>query len=130
MSDQTPRLTVEELEDFRYATLYSNVAGDYPAEMTSRLRAYTNEPDGGLINLIDMATGMARDLEKCTAAVFHESRNVDRIIEQRTSSPVRPSDDRPKLEPPMTISINEQSHQDDLRARSIQLARERGRIRE
>lgn len=43
--------------------------------------------------------------------------------------PVVLPDDRPKLEPPMTISIAEQSHQDDLRARSIQLARERWHLR-
>lgn len=60
MPDQTPDLTIEELEDLRYATLRSYEAGEYPAQMTTQLRHFTEQPDGGLVALIDLAIGKAR----------------------------------------------------------------------
>lgn len=49
------------------------------------------------------------------------------ITEQRTPSASAP--DRPKLESPIAISIVEQYRQDDIRARSIDLAIQRGHLR-
>ncbi|MBF6254439.1 hypothetical protein [Nocardia farcinica] len=63
MPERTPRLTAEELEALREATLQHYEAAGYPDELTDRLRAYTDEPDGGLINLIDMAIELARSHE-------------------------------------------------------------------
>ncbi|MBF6291824.1 hypothetical protein IU454_08095 [Nocardia farcinica] len=67
MPERTPRLTAEELEALREATLQHYEAAGYPDELTDRLRAYTDEPDGGLINLIDMAIELARSHEAALA---------------------------------------------------------------
>lgn len=69
MSEHPPRLTAEELESLREATLQRYVAAAYPDELTGRLRAYTDEPDGGLINLIDMAIELARSHEAALARI-------------------------------------------------------------
>ena len=69
MPEHPPRLTAEELESLREATLQRYVAADRTYAETGRLRAYTDEPDGGLINLIDMAIELARSHEAALARI-------------------------------------------------------------
>jgi hypothetical protein len=58
--------------------------------------------------------------------------NTDPIhieVAEPPESSAPPCDDGPKLVPPMTISISEQTHQADMRRRSIELAYLRGHLR-
>ncbi|BAD56345.1 hypothetical protein [Nocardia farcinica] len=81
MPERTPRLTAEELEALREATLQHYEAAGYPDELTDRLRAYTDEPDGGLINLIDMAIELARSHEAALARIAELEGERARLVE-------------------------------------------------
>ncbi|MBF6394039.1 hypothetical protein IU443_29345 [Nocardia farcinica] len=83
MPERTPRLTAEELEALREATLQHYEAAGYPDELTDRLRAYTDEPDGGLINLIDMASSLARSHEAALERIAELEVELDRLRERR-----------------------------------------------
>lgn len=103
MPENPPRLTAEELESLREATLQRYVAADHTYAEIGRLRAYTDEPDGGLINLIDMAIELARSHEaalariaelegECTHRLGRPTRAAPSPIPAPT--PVRPSTGR------------------------------------
>ncbi len=81
MPENPPRLTAEELEALREATLQHYEAAGYPDELTDRLRAYTDEPDGGLINLIDMASSLARSHEAALARIAELEGERARLVE-------------------------------------------------
>ncbi|MBF6374490.1 hypothetical protein [Nocardia farcinica] len=81
MPENPPRLTAEELESLREATLQHYEAAGYPDELTDRLRAYTDEPDGGLINLIDMAIELARSHEAALARFTELEGERARLVE-------------------------------------------------
>lgn len=83
MAERTQRLTAEELEALREATLQHYEAAGYPDELTDRLRAYTDEPDGGLVNLIDMASSLARSHEAALARIAELEAELDRLRERR-----------------------------------------------
>jgi hypothetical protein len=74
--EQLPRLTVSDLEFYRRAALYSYEGGDPTYwRLPENVHRYLTRPDGGLIDLIDMAIGMARDIEKADA-FSHTARTV------------------------------------------------------
>ncbi|MBF6085139.1 hypothetical protein IU485_27585 [Nocardia cyriacigeorgica] len=62
MRERLPQLSAEELEQLKTVTLDHYAGANYSQSLPDRLRAYADEPDHGLINLIDMATQMALDL--------------------------------------------------------------------
>ncbi|MBF6410982.1 hypothetical protein, partial [Nocardia farcinica] len=83
MPENPPRLTAEELESLREATLQRYVAADHTYAEIGRLRAYTDEPDGGLINLIDMASSLARSHEAALERIAELEVELDRLRERR-----------------------------------------------
>ncbi|MBF6538200.1 hypothetical protein IU418_13400 [Nocardia farcinica] len=83
MPEHPPRLTAEELESLREATLQRYVAADHTYAEIGRLRAYTDEPDGGLINLIDMAIELTRSHEAALARIAELEAELDRLRERR-----------------------------------------------
>lgn len=62
MSDRNEplRLDVEELAEYRQAVL-AHYMGAMPSPVSPRVRAYVDEPDHGLVDLIDMAASLAAD---------------------------------------------------------------------
>lgn len=54
-----PLLTVAELADLRAAVLYGYEGGRPPTDLPPRIATYAYEPDGGLIDVIDLATRYA-----------------------------------------------------------------------
>lgn len=81
MPENPPRLTAEELESLREATLQRYVAADHTYAEIGRLRAYTDEPDGGLINLIDMASSLARSHEAALERIAELEAERARLVE-------------------------------------------------
>ncbi|WP_280510459.1 hypothetical protein [Nocardia farcinica] len=81
MPENPPRLTAEELESLREATLQRYVAADHTYAEIGRLRAYTDEPDGGLINLIDMAIELARSHEAALERIAELEGERARLVE-------------------------------------------------
>ncbi|WP_280476013.1 hypothetical protein [Nocardia farcinica] len=116
MPERTPRLTAEELEALREATLQHYEAAGYPDELTDRLRAYTDEPDGGLINLIDMAIELARSHEAALERIAELEAERARLVEGVASTVRR-----------FSATLDER---DALRARVAELEAERDRARD
>ncbi|WP_329405365.1 metallophosphoesterase family protein [Nocardia vinacea] len=61
--DHEKQLNTFELQLLREATLYRYEAGGLPPDLPESVRRYANQPDGGLIDIIDLVIRQARKFD-------------------------------------------------------------------
>ncbi|MFR9752809.1 metallophosphoesterase family protein [Nocardia sp. 004] len=68
------QLSAQQLQQLRDATLHYHTVGEYPADLPEPIRRFTEEPDGGLLGLIDLAITQARKLDNAVAGNLTDTR--------------------------------------------------------